>query len=137
MSPKLGPMVAREAALEGGFRHQHARLIAHAEEIALLKGGEREKDLLNAGLDNLVTTQRWHALQRVRKSVADNISKFQGLLVGECVRARAVYGETGMGEGERISTFRATEELMLGEARLRKFCCWVRIWTKWQDTRTD
>ena len=44
----LGPMVAREAALEGGFRHQHARLIAHAEEIALLKGGEREKDLLNA-----------------------------------------------------------------------------------------
>ena len=113
MSPKLGPMVAREAALEGGFRHQHARLIAHAEEIALLKGGEREKDLLNAGLDNLVTTQRWHALQRVRKSVADNISKFQGLLVGSVFVHVPFMAKRGMGEGERISTFRATEELML------------------------
>tara|TARA_B100001173_G_scaffold70740_1_gene60077 strand:- start:162 stop:2339 length:2178 start_codon:yes stop_codon:yes gene_type:complete len=113
MSPKLGPMVAREAALEGGFRHQHARLIAHAEEIALLKGGEREKDLLNAGLDNLVTTQRWHALQRVRKSVADNISKFQGLLVGSVFVHVPFMAKRGMSEGERISTFRATEELML------------------------
>ena len=113
MSPKLGPMVAREAALEGGFRHQHARLIAHAEEIALLKGGEREKDLLNAGLDNLVTTQRWHALQRVRKSVADNISKFQGLLVGSVFVHVPFMAKQGLSEGERISTFRATEELML------------------------
>jgi len=113
MSPKLGPMVAREAALEGGFRHQHARLIAHAEEIALLKGGEREKDLLNAGLDNLVTTQRWHALQRVRKSMADNISKFQGLLVGSVFVHVPFMAKRGLSEGERISTFRATEELML------------------------
>ena len=113
MSPKLGPMVAREAALEGGFRHQHARLIAHAEEIALLKGGEREKDLLNTGLDNLVTTQRWHALQRVRKSMADNISKFQGLLVGSVFVHVPFMAKQGLSEGERISTFRATEELML------------------------
>ena len=33
MSPSLGKMVAKEAALEGGFRHQHSRLIAHAEEV--------------------------------------------------------------------------------------------------------
>ena len=39
---RLGRMVAREQALEGGFRHTHARLIAHAEEVALLKGAARE-----------------------------------------------------------------------------------------------
>ena len=65
---RLGPMVAREAALEGGFRHTHSRLIAHAEEIALLDGGKREVEILDEGLDNLVVTQRWHALQRIRKS---------------------------------------------------------------------
>jgi len=113
ISPKLAPMVAREAALEGGFRHQHSRLIAHAEEIALLKGGEREKELLNAGLDNLVTTQRWHALQRVRKSMADNIVKFQGLLVGSIFVHVPFMMQLSLSEGERISTFRATEELML------------------------
>ena len=42
IAPRLGPMVAREAALEVGFRHTHSRLIAHAEEIALLGGGDRE-----------------------------------------------------------------------------------------------
>ena len=113
ISPRLGPMVAREAALEGGFRHTHARLIAHAEEIALLDGGKREVDILDEGLDNLVVTQRWHALQRIRKSVADNISKFQGLLVGSIFVHVPFMMKDAVSEGERISTFRATEELML------------------------
>ena len=113
ISPRLGPMVAREAALEGGFRHTHARLIAHAEEIALLDGGKREVEILDEGLDNLVVTQRWHALQRIRKSVADNISKFQGLLVGSIFVHVPFMMKSSVSEGERISTFRATEELML------------------------
>ena len=113
IAPRLGPMVAREAALEGGFRHTHSRLIAHAEEIALLGGGDREVKILDDGLDNLVVTQRWHALQRIRKSVADNISKFQGLLVGSVFVHVPFMMKAAVSEGERISSFRATEELML------------------------
>ena len=113
IAPRLGPMVAREAALEGGFRHTHSRLIAHAEEIALLDGGKREVEILDEGLDNLVVTQRWHALQRIRKSVADNISKFQGLLVGSIFVHVPFMMKATASEGERISSFRATEELML------------------------
>lgn len=113
MSPSLGKMVAKEQALEGGFRHTHARLIAHAEEVALLGGAEREIGILDDGLKNLVVTQRWHALQRIRKSVADNVSKFQGLLVGSIFVHVPFMVRAMSSEGERISTFRATEELML------------------------
>ena len=113
MSPSLGKMVAKEQALEGGFRHTHARLIAHAEEVALLGGATREIGILDDGLKNLVVTQRWHALQRIRKSVADNVSKFQGLLVGSIFVHVPFMVRAAVSEGERISLFRATEELML------------------------
>lgn len=113
MAPSLGKMIAKEQALEGGFRHTHARLIAHAEEVALLGGAEREIGILDDGLKNLVVTQRWHALQRIRKSVADNVSKFQGLLVGSIFVHVPFMVRAANSEGERISTFRATEELML------------------------
>ena len=113
MSPSLGKMVAKEQALEGGFRHTHARLIAHAEEVALLGGSDREIGILDDGLKNMVVTQRWHALQRIRKSVADNVSKFQGLLVGSIFVHVPFMVRAAVSEGERISMFRATEELML------------------------
>ena len=113
MSPSLGRMIAKEQALEGGFRHTHARLIAHAEEVALLGGAEREIGILDDCLKNLVVTQRWHALQRIRKSVADNVSKFQGLLVGSIFVHVPFMVRAANSEGERISVFRATEELML------------------------
>ena len=137
IAPRLGPMVAREAALEGGFRHTHARLIAHAEEIALLGGGDREVKILDDGLDNLVVTQRWHALQRIRKSVADNISKFQGLLVGSIFVHVPFMMKASVSEGERISSFRATEELMfVAAARLPKCCFSAKISTNSPVTRT-
>ena len=115
-------MVAREAALEGGFR-THARLIAHAEEIALLKGGERK--VCCSGLDNLVTTQRWHALQRVRKSVADNISKFQGLLVEACSCTCRLW-RNGVWASEQFHV-RGDGGVDVEKRRLRKFCCWVKF----------
>mmetsp|Transcript_24698 Transcript_24698/g.84465 ORF Transcript_24698/g.84465 Transcript_24698/m.84465 type:complete len:405 (+) Transcript_24698:27-1241(+) len=80
MSPRLGRMIAKEQQLEGAFRHKHARLIAHAEEVAFLRGGDTERQLLNKSLGEVVSTQRWHALQRIKKSMTDNIAKFQGLL---------------------------------------------------------
>ena len=113
VTPSLGRMVAKEAELEGSFRAAHSRLIAHAEEVAFLKGADTERGILNSRLSALVGAQRWHALQRIRKSVAENIGKFQGLLVGGIfVHVPFLLRDT-VGEGQRISTFRATEELML------------------------
>lgn len=37
----------------GNFRRSHGRLIAHAEEIALLNGAQREKVILNSELEQL------------------------------------------------------------------------------------
>lgn len=113
LSPSLGRMVAKEAALEGAFRHEHARLVAHAEEVAFLKGQDTERAILNKGLGQLMATQRWHALLRIRKSVADNIAKFQGLLVGGVFVHIPFLVRNDVSEGERVSSFRATEELML------------------------
>lgn len=113
LSPSLGRMVAKEAQLEGSFRHEHARLLAHAEEVALLRGQDTERAILNRGLQQLISTQRWHALLRIRKSVGDNIAKFQGLLVGGVFVHIPFLLRKDVSEGERVSSFRATEELML------------------------
>lgn len=83
LTPPLGRMVAQEAGLEGSFRAAHSRLIAHAEEVAFLKGQDTERGILNSRLAALISTQRWHALQRIRKSVAENVGKFQ---VRPCLR---------------------------------------------------
>jgi ATP-binding cassette subfamily D (ALD) long-chain fatty acid import protein len=45
--------------------------------------------------------------------VADNVSKFQGLLVGSIFVHVPFMVRAAVSEGERISLFRATEELML------------------------
>lgn len=113
LSPSLGKMVAKEAQLEGSFRHEHSRLVSHAEEVAFLRGQDTERAILNKGLGQLMSTQRWHALLRIRKSVADNVAKFQGLLVGGVFVHIPFLMRRDVSEGERVSSFRATEELML------------------------
>ena len=42
-SPRIGTVVAERQATEGEFRRVHSRLIAHAEEIAFLRGSEAGK----------------------------------------------------------------------------------------------
>ena len=113
LTPSLGKMVALEQELEGNFRSGHSRLIASAEEVAFLKGSEAERALLDESLHRLIGTQRWHALKRIRKSIVDNITKFQGLLIGGCFVHVPFLARKSAEAAERISDFRATEELML------------------------
>ncbi|KAI5284529.1 hypothetical protein KEM52_002872 [Ascosphaera acerosa] len=54
LTPPFGKYVAEEAKLEGEFRFQHARLIDYAEEIALFRGHEVEKDALDKGYFTLI-----------------------------------------------------------------------------------
>jgi len=71
LSPPIPRLVAQGAALEGAFRRSHARLIAHAEEVAFLGGAAREEALLNSGLEAACGfSARLHLLQ-FRQSVLD------------------------------------------------------------------
>lgn len=56
--PGMAKLITQEKMLEGNFRRSHARLIAHAEEVAFLGGAEREKDILNGELSQLAYHKR-------------------------------------------------------------------------------
>lgn len=113
LSPNVGAMVAREAELEGNLQRAHTRVITHAEEIAFLRGAETERAILDERLDELTDAKSWHTVQRIRKSVADNVVKFSGMLVGGVFVHVPFLLATDLTESQRISRFRATEELMM------------------------
>ena len=111
--PSLGKMMAREQALEGEFRSHHSRLLAHAEEVAFLQGTSREKSILDSSLSNLIDVKCLHTLQRIRKDLVNQFLKFNGMLVGGIFVHIPFLAQPQLAPAERISLFRATEELML------------------------
>ncbi|GAB5587063.1 ATP-binding cassette long-chain fatty acid transporter pxa2 [Umbelopsis nana] len=54
MTPPFGKMVAEEQRLEGEFRFTHSRLIENAEEVALFRGHEIEKSILDRNYFGLI-----------------------------------------------------------------------------------
>jgi ATP-binding cassette subfamily D (ALD) long-chain fatty acid import protein len=54
MTPPFGKMVAEEQRLEGEFRFTHSRLIENAEEIALFRGHNIEKGILDRNYFGLI-----------------------------------------------------------------------------------
>eukprot|EP00667_Euglena_gracilis_P004532 EG_transcript_4554 len=113
LTPPLAPMISKEQGLEGDFRHAHARLISHAEEIAFLGGGDTERAILDARLSALADTQAWHSLRRIRKDIADQFFRFQTLMAGGIFIHIPFMVSSQLTEAQRISAFRSTEELML------------------------
>ena len=69
-SPPFARLIAQQQAHEGELRHCHARLVAHAEEVALLDGGPRERGLLDAALDRTASfSRRYYLLQFAQGAV--------------------------------------------------------------------
>jgi ATP-binding cassette subfamily D (ALD) long-chain fatty acid import protein len=54
LTPPFGKMVAEEQRLEGEFRFTHSRLIENAEEIALFRGHQIEKTILDRNYFGLI-----------------------------------------------------------------------------------
>jgi ABC-type uncharacterized transport system fused permease/ATPase subunit len=111
--PSLGAQVAREAEMEGDFVHAHSRLISHAEEIAFLGGGNNERMVLNESIGSLLATKSLHNVQKLTKSATDNFLKFFGLLLGGVFIHVPFLLRPDLSSSERISSFRATEQMML------------------------
>ena len=69
-SPPFARLIAQQQAHEGELRHCHARLVAHAEEVALLEGGPRERGLLDAALERTASfSRRYYLLQFAQGAV--------------------------------------------------------------------
>lgn len=111
--PRMGPMIAKEAEMEGNFRHAHARLNAHAEEIAFLRGSEREESILNDVFQKNVDIRTVHSLKKFSKWIMEQFLKFQGPFIGGIFVHVPFLMMPEISEVERISRFRETESLML------------------------
>ena len=82
-SPPFSRLIAQQAAYEGELRHCHSRLVEHAEEVALLDGGDRERQLLDAALARTTEFSRGFFLKQFYQGIADQLTiKYGASLIG-------------------------------------------------------
>ncbi|KAF9973410.1 ATP-binding cassette sub- D member 3 [Actinomortierella ambigua] len=85
ISPPFGKYTAQEQKLEGDFRFNHSRIIAHSEEIAFYNGAEREKHGVNSSFDKIVRHVRKVYTLRFANGIFDSV------LVKYCATMTAYY----------------------------------------------
>ncbi|KAF9165294.1 ATP-binding cassette sub- D member 3 [Actinomortierella ambigua] len=85
ISPPFGKYTAQEQKLEGDFRFNHSRIIAHSEEIAFYNGAEREKQGVNNSFDKIVRHVRKVYTLRFANGIFDSV------LVKYCATMTAYY----------------------------------------------
>lgn len=72
VSPPLARLTAQQQAIEGDFRHCHARLLAHAEEVAFIAGADREEAILNEQLYNVSSFSEHLHLKQFQQGILDS-----------------------------------------------------------------
>ncbi|KAL4712440.1 hypothetical protein ACJJTC_007456 [Scirpophaga incertulas] len=140
LSPRFGALAGEEAKMKARLRHAHARLIAHAEEVAFYGGHKLKKIFIlfsgNAGQSisertEYMTTSRnllnsaADAIERLMSSykeivtlagyatrVADMLTVFGEVARGKCVRAVLTAPPT---EGGFQVTFRGSQPVPMGK----------------------
>eukprot|EP00466_Bigelowiella_natans_P007891 jgi/Bigna1/53123/estExt_Genewise1Plus.C_150181 len=113
ITPNISAMIASEQSAEGSFRYAHSRLRQHAEAVAFLKGRKAEERILNESFSRLYRLRCWHAIKTIVKSLADNVFKFQGIVIGGIFIHIPFLRRKDMSPADRIAAFRACEVLML------------------------
>ncbi|KAJ1680286.1 ATP-binding cassette long-chain fatty acid transporter pxa2 [Spiromyces aspiralis] len=102
-TPPFGKLVSQEQKLEGEFRFTHSRLIEHAEEIALYRGQEVEKNILNRQYMRLIRhINRTFRLHVFYGMLEDFVVKYFWGAAGLIVCAAPVFAERlpGLAAGE-------------------------------------
>ncbi|CEQ42005.1 SPOSA6832_03783 [Sporobolomyces salmonicolor] len=122
-TPPFGRYAATSASLEGTYRFSHTRLLEHAEEIALLRGSETEKNLIERTYFSLVKhVNRTFRMRMWYGVVEEGIVKWLWGSLGLCVCAVPVFGGrvfgamAGGGEvdfGSRTEGFVTNRRLLL------------------------
>ncbi|GAA5885780.1 hypothetical protein JCM5296_000142 [Sporobolomyces johnsonii] len=122
-TPPFGRYAATSASLEGTYRFSHTRLLEHAEEIALLRGAETEKNLIERTYFALVKhVNRTFRMRMWYGVVEEGIVKWLWGSLGLCVCAVPVFGGrvfgamAGGGEvdfGSRTEGFVTNRRLLL------------------------
>ncbi|KAL7342693.1 ABC transporter transmembrane region 2-domain-containing protein [Rhodotorula toruloides] len=92
-TPPFGRYAAEEQRLEGEYRFSHTRLLEHAEEIALLRGSETEKNIIERTYYALIRhVNRVFRMRMAYSLVEEAIVKWVWGSLGLCVCAVPVFG---------------------------------------------
>lgn len=92
-TPPFGRYAAEEQRLEGEYRFSHTRLLEHAEEIALLRGSETEKNIIERTYYALIRhVNRVFRMRMAYSLVEEGIVKWVWGSLGLCVCAVPVFG---------------------------------------------
>ncbi|GAA5979026.1 hypothetical protein JCM11641_004947 [Rhodosporidiobolus odoratus] len=92
-TPPFGRYAAEEQRLEGEYRFAHTRLLEHAEEIALLRGSQTEKNLIERAYFSLLKHVNMVFRRRMAYSLMEEgVVKWVWGSLGLCVCAVPVFG---------------------------------------------
>ncbi len=81
--PPFPRLLAEQSQLESDFRRSHNRLITHAEEVAFLNGGPREKEILNNELAKITEHSQLTFFSYFRQGILDQFAmKYLASIVG-------------------------------------------------------
>ncbi|PJF17372.1 ATP-binding cassette, subfamily D (ALD), member 3 [Paramicrosporidium saccamoebae] len=93
VSPPFGKYTAIEQNLEGELRYNHSRIIAHSEEIAFYRGGEREKQIANGTFQRIKGHLRKVFVLRFTNGIIDSVLvKYCATQLAFFILSRPVFG---------------------------------------------
>eukprot|EP00397_Hematodinium_sp_SG-2012_P012429 GEMP01012598.1.p1 GENE.GEMP01012598.1~~GEMP01012598.1.p1 ORF type:complete len:692 (+),score=81.41 GEMP01012598.1:351-2426(+) len=116
-SPPFARIVADEQRLEGEFHQLHSRIISHSEEIAFMRGEEKELSLLEGALQRTIRFRSLVSLVNFFQNILDNwLVKYSSTLVGIVVSSIPLMLREDLSMAEIASLQRTCDILMRNSA---------------------
>jgi ATP-binding cassette subfamily D (ALD) protein 3 len=114
VSPPLAKLTAQQQAIEGDFRHCHARLLAHAEEVAFISGAEREEEILNEQLLNVSSFSEYLHLKQFQQGMLDSfgLKYFASCIGWPVIAVPFILYAPGDDQVDMIARYRVADDLI-------------------------